>query len=111
MSETGKADGENGHSRGSDLASLTQPENIPAFKRDEHLWFDDGNVILVAEGLGFRVYRGILGRHSEVFRDMFTLAQPPANDEREGCPIVELSDTASELMCLLGALFPDVGIR
>ncbi|KAI0783929.1 hypothetical protein BC629DRAFT_1518200 [Irpex lacteus] len=40
--------------------------------RHQHLWFEDGNVVLVAETTGFRVYRGLLARHSEIFHDMFS---------------------------------------
>ena len=71
------------------------------------LWYDDGTVILIAESTGFRVYRGLLSKHSQVFRDMFSLPQPTATieDTHEGCPVVRLvDDTAEEIAEVLGIL-------
>lgn len=70
------------------------------------IWFEDGNVILEAEGIQFKVHRGILSESSSVFKDMFTLPQPPSMDEEliDGCPIVHLSDTAEEVTYMLEAL-------
>ncbi|TFY53344.1 hypothetical protein EVJ58_g9505 [Rhodofomes roseus] len=62
-------------------------------KHDEQLWYPDGNIILVAKGVGFRVYRGLLADRSEVFRDLFSVPQPPDDETVDGCPIVHLSDT------------------
>ena len=74
------------------------------------MWFEDGNVILVAQGIGFRVYKGALGRASEVFGDMFTLAKPSDPNTVEGCPVVELSDKAEDFLYLLDAVFA-IGTR
>ncbi|KAI0091090.1 hypothetical protein BDY19DRAFT_933662 [Irpex rosettiformis] len=79
------------------------------FQKHFDLWFEDGNVVLVAENTGFRVYRGILARDSEVFRDMFLLPQPsslPVEDTYEGCPLVRLADdNADEVAKALTILF------
>lgn len=71
------------------LADLTKSPN---------LWLEDGNVILVAENTGFRLYRGLLAKHSEVFRDMFQIPQPEAAAENtfEGCPVIHLADDGAE---------------
>jgi hypothetical protein len=59
-------------------------------------WFDDGNLI----------YRGLLCESSTVFKDMFGLPQlVPGCDLVEGCPVVSLSDTASDLQHVLMALY------
>ncbi|KAI6148828.1 hypothetical protein BKA82DRAFT_996951 [Pisolithus tinctorius] len=76
----------------------------------EHLnpWFDDGNVILVAEGKCFKVYQGMLSVHSPIFRDMLSCPQPVGQEEMdgEGCPVVHLRhDSASEVQQVLRALF------
>ncbi|KAH9835441.1 uncharacterized protein C8Q71DRAFT_765898 [Rhodofomes roseus] len=48
-----------------ELVDLTATEIRP----DNSLWFPDGNVtIIAADSVGFRVYGGLLARHSEVFR-------------------------------------------
>ena len=77
------------------------------FTKHSELWFDDGNVVLVAEDTGFRVYRGLLARYSEIFRDMFRLPQPEttAAETYEGCPIVRMAeDGAEEWERVLGVL-------
>lgn len=43
----------------------------------------------------------MVARHSDVFRDMFSIPQPPAgtyasDDEIEGCPIVHIPDESPE---------------
>ena len=50
-------------------------EDIPLEKRGDP-WFADGNIILVPEGNPvplFKVHRGVLSRHSEVFQSMFNI--------------------------------------
>ena len=49
---------------------------LEGINRHPDLWYGDGTVILIAESTGFRVYQGLLAKHSEVFRDMFSLPQP-----------------------------------
>ena len=72
------------------------------------IWYEDGNVILQAENIQFRVHRGILAQCSTVFRDMFSFPQPPSSDVEmvEGCAVVHLSDTAEEVGYILKALCP-----
>ncbi|KAI0705966.1 hypothetical protein C8T65DRAFT_740693 [Cerioporus squamosus] len=45
-------------------------------RKDEEFWMDDGTIILIARGVGFRVYWGVLSSHSPVFAEMFSLPQP-----------------------------------
>ncbi|TFK75062.1 hypothetical protein BDN72DRAFT_832773 [Pluteus cervinus] len=49
-------------------------------KLDRHpdLWFNDGSVICRAGDTLFRVHMSQLARHSECFRDMFSMPQPRA---------------------------------
>ncbi|KZP11459.1 hypothetical protein FIBSPDRAFT_756717 [Athelia psychrophila] len=68
-------------------------------------WLKDGNVILQAENMQFKVYRGILSLNSTVFSDMFSTPQPPSGQELiEGCPIVHLSDTSADVTIMLEAI-------
>ncbi|TFY64355.1 hypothetical protein EVJ58_g2680 [Rhodofomes roseus] len=64
----------------------TRPE--ASFTKDEKYW----------------VYRGLLAEQSEVFRDLFTVPQPPEAQSTEECPMVHLSDTAQELRALLSVM-------
>lgn len=83
-------------------------------RRDEKLWHEDGNIVLVARNVEFRVYRGVLSKHSSVFADMFSLPQPSsprtatttAVDPVEQCPEVVLGDSPEDLRYVLRALLP-----
>ena len=74
-------------------------------KRDTEVWFDDGNIVVVADETAFKVHRGVLSLHSEVFRDMFLIPPPEDDEALEGCPIVHVSDSASDIRQLLSVLY------
>lgn len=81
---------------------------LESITKHPDLWFEDGNVVLIAENTGFRVYRGLLAKHSDIFRDMFSIPQPhsEAEDVLEGCPVVRLADDrAEDVATILGILF------
>ena len=81
--------------------------SLNGVKKHPHLWFDDGNVILIAEGTGFCVYRGVLARQSEVFRDTVEIPHPTAvgGDEMD-IPVACLDDdNAEEVAIMLRVLF------
>ncbi|PSR72331.1 hypothetical protein PHLCEN_2v11779 [Hermanssonia centrifuga] len=88
-------------------AKENEAEPVP----HEGLWFEDGNIILIAEETAFRVHRGVLSLHSEVFRNMFLVPQP--SDVVEGgstmlglgCPFVRLHDTPEDLAMFLSILY------
>ena len=73
--------------------------------RDTHFWFEDGNVVLVAQDTGFKVYKGLLAAQSPVFGDVFGSASH-AEEEFDGCPVVRLSDSPDDLRVLLPFLLP-----
>lgn len=85
---------------------------IPADKRGEP-WFDDGNVIVLTEDtasdvtVAFKVHRGMLARHSEVFQSMFELPAPITEDVEvaDGCQVVRMYDRPTELSALIRALY------
>lgn len=70
-------------------------------------WLEDGNVILVAENMGFRVHRTILSMHSAFFRDMFSLPQPQTpGGFIEGCPDVRMvGDTPEDIALMLRVMY------
>ncbi|KAI0640936.1 hypothetical protein C8Q79DRAFT_920658 [Trametes meyenii] len=81
----------------------------PLFK-DPEFWFEDGSIVLVAQGgTAFRVYKRILAEHSPFFRDMFQIPQPACMAKVDGCPSVALTDPAQQLRHLLRVLFPTNG--
>ncbi|KAJ7066645.1 hypothetical protein C8F01DRAFT_1020166 [Mycena amicta] len=80
------------------------------------LWLEDGSVIMQAESTLFRVHISQLSRHSVLFRDVFTLPQPPRQqapstssdavlEECESCPVVFLHDKAEDVANFLAALY------
>ncbi|KAJ7125131.1 hypothetical protein C8R44DRAFT_914756, partial [Mycena epipterygia] len=69
------------------------------------IWYKDGSVVLQAQGTQFRVHWGVLSQHSSFFREMEDLPQPPEQDSVEGCPVVELSDSAADVEHLLRTLY------
>ena len=79
-------------------------------KEDEEFWFDDGSVILVARGVKFRVYEGLLAGLSPVFKAMF-VERRALRKVRMGevlalsCLVVHVSDTPEDLRYLLRVCF------
>lgn len=72
------------------------------------IWYEDGSVVLQAEETQFRVHTSRLSAKSTVFKDMFDIAQSPANTESHayGCPLVHLpDDTADDWALLLDVLY------
>ncbi|KAJ7620602.1 hypothetical protein DFH06DRAFT_1285706 [Mycena polygramma] len=69
------------------------------------IWHDDGSVVLQAESTQFRIHWGVLSLHSAFFRDMRALPQPVDQPSIEGCPVIELHDSAGDLKHLLHALY------
>lgn len=78
---------------------------LSAESKQSDFWFEDGSVILLAGSVAFKVHRGQLARHSEVFRDLLSLPQPIDEASFEGCPLVELHDSPTDLWYLLRALY------
>lgn len=78
--------------------------NNAHFMRSD-IWFEDGNVILIAKNITFKVHRGQLARHSDIFYDLFSIPQPTDQPIFEGCSMVELHDSPSDLTYLLRALY------
>ncbi|EJF58693.1 hypothetical protein DICSQDRAFT_35215, partial [Dichomitus squalens LYAD-421 SS1] len=71
---------------------------------DNHLWFDDGNLILVAGNVEFCIYMGPLINSSPVFRDMLSLPQPTSDGESYACPVVQVPDHPNDIRCILQSL-------
>lgn len=77
-----------------------------AFERDANHYFSDGNICLAVENTVFKLHRGILCRHSEVFSSMFAFPPPEAGQEAyEGCPVVRLVDALDDFRPLVQILY------
>ncbi|RPD65581.1 hypothetical protein L227DRAFT_468433, partial [Lentinus tigrinus ALCF2SS1-6] len=68
------------------------------------LWLDDGNIVLIANNVAFRVYQGILKDCSDVFRKR--LKSMDQSDERfEDCPVISIEGDPADLRHLFLVLF------
>lgn len=88
--------------RTNSLSSNAWPSNT---RPSKEVWYEDGNVVLTAEDVAFKVHRSILCRSSDVFRDMFEVAQPSPSNPIDGLPTVHLSDTPEELALFLKLVY------
>ena len=75
--------------------------------KHDTLWFEDGNIVLVAGNVAFKVHRSILSRQSAVFEDLFGIPQPDLAEVEtmDGSPVVRLHDSALELTVFIEALY------
>ncbi|KAI0640934.1 hypothetical protein C8Q79DRAFT_920679 [Trametes meyenii] len=99
---------------GSSTAAAPLKQESIADLRDPKFWFEDGNIILIARTVSFRVYKGLLAEHSAVFRSMFHIAQgtQAASEQADGCPVVPLDDSPGDLRHLFRIIFPlNSGVR
>ncbi|KAI0085765.1 hypothetical protein BDY19DRAFT_1075826 [Irpex rosettiformis] len=73
------------------------------------VWYSDGSVVLVAENTAFRVHTSILAQNCEIFRDMDAIPKPEVVDDSEevyeGCPVIRLHDSATDLEHFLKAIY------
>lgn len=88
------------------MAESADESSPPVQPMRSSIWYDDGNVILQAETVQFKVHKSILAQSSSVFSDMLSFPQPPTTETEmiESCPVVRLSDSAEDVEYVLQAL-------
>ncbi|KAM5544912.1 hypothetical protein V8D89_001810 [Ganoderma adspersum] len=81
----------------SESSREAEPEE---FKRDATVWYEDGNIVLVAGSTAFKLYKGVLASVSPVFKDMFALANPGDDSQTpstiDGCPVIRVTDSPGD---------------
>ena len=80
-------------------------ELLPGHLVRSDFWFRDGNIVIIAGSAAFKVHRGQLERHSEIFSDLFSIPQPMEQDLIDGCSYVELTDSPSDVFYFFSALY------
>ncbi|KAI0342599.1 hypothetical protein BDW22DRAFT_1357039 [Trametopsis cervina] len=85
--------------------ALDSTSRFLGMEKHKAWYLADGNIILLAENMLFRGYRGLLAMHSPLFRDMFSMPQPGDAETFEGCPVVRLQDSAFHIEWLFSALY------
>ncbi|KAF8524484.1 hypothetical protein JB92DRAFT_2784650 [Gautieria morchelliformis] len=73
--------------------------------RSEKLYMTDGNIVVAAEAVAFRVHMSLLTRNSETFAGMLCSLRVTDAETYDGCYVVRLSDTAEDVFALLSALY------
>ncbi|KZT11166.1 uncharacterized protein LAESUDRAFT_642561 [Laetiporus sulphureus 93-53] len=78
-----------------------------SLKHHDEYWFAEGNIILAAGDVGFRVHSGVIvhGSGSPVFKDLFEYAQATPEESIDGCAVIEVTDDPEELADLLSVLY------
>lgn len=87
-------------------------------KQDDEFWFEDGNIVLIARDIEFCVFKGILAKHSPLFRDMFSLPPPsrPLGSLQshaavaDTCSTVHLSDSPEDFGHILRVCMPETNL-
>ncbi|KAH9916584.1 uncharacterized protein BXZ73DRAFT_81033 [Epithele typhae] len=72
--------------------------------KNDEFWYEDGSITLVAEGVEFRVYKGVLANASPIFKDMFTLPEIPSSPDATNT--VVLQDSADDVRRMLRLVLP-----
>jgi hypothetical protein len=86
-------------------AAKPSDEAQPPIQEHSTTSFEDGNLVIVAETMAFRVHRGVLSRKSALFKDLLSLPQPDSEERWEGLPVVRLLDSAEDVTMLLDAIY------
>jgi hypothetical protein len=75
------------------------------FKHPE-LWLTDGNIVLAAGNMCFKVHRSQLARFCTVFEDMFGAPSGgPEEETMEDCVVVRMPDDVADLTSFLEAIY------
>ncbi|KAI0750321.1 hypothetical protein C8Q80DRAFT_684276 [Daedaleopsis nitida] len=99
-----------------DADAIVGPGNATAvaeIQRDSDVWFDDGNIVVVAHNTAFRCHKTVLSRHSVVFMDLFAVPQPASASTGslgpvamlDDCPAVHVSGPSYDFRELLLAIY------
>lgn len=67
------------------------------------LWYEDGNVILAAQAVAFRVHISVLSRQSAALKELVT--SDNHSETRDDCPVVRVPDSALDWANLLSVLY------
>ena len=84
--------------------SSPEPLDIPTTK-DATFWFGDGNVVLIACDVEFRVYQGLLAAYPPVFKELLDeeARRTPAPPQLGACITIRVEDSPEDLRYILSA--------
>jgi len=97
----------------SDSTTTSTPNSDPPAIKDAGAPFDNSHAdvfLRSSDNVDFRVFKVLLSIASSVFRDMFTLPQPPGGTNgdgtKDGLPIVQMAEGSKTLQALLTMCYP-----
>ncbi|KAG8918200.1 hypothetical protein FRC01_001997, partial [Tulasnella sp. 417] len=120
MASSSRAKSPSPRNDASSVASSGTTKGTDLIRHPIH-YYADGSFIFIVENYIFRVYRDLLARRSEVFRDLFDAPQVgdecSNTEERkgkldrqvkiDGVPAVRLEDKAEDFAALLNIIMPN----
>ena len=97
--------------------STVTDQNSEPFETDSEFWFEDGNIIVIAQNTAFRFHKIFVSQLSSAVPDIFSTPQPSdspvpdggADKTCDGCPIVCVSDTSYDFRELLRVVYDCTG--
>ncbi|KAF5310290.1 hypothetical protein D9619_010137 [Psilocybe cf. subviscida] len=97
--------------KGRQLSPEAQQDSL----RSAKFWFNDGDIILQAEGgTRYRVHQSLLSMNSAFFRDMFDTigsSGPLEEEEMDGCALVKMQDPAKDWDTVLGTIYTPLKVH
>lgn len=105
--------------KGASQASQTAQAEVRLEEREkgEEFWYDDGNIVVVARDVGYRIYKGLLADCSPVLKNMFSTPQTHAASSsaadltHDVCPVVHVSDSPEDFRYILRFYMPRTDSR
>ncbi|GJF00083.1 hypothetical protein PsYK624_163620 [Phanerochaete sordida] len=100
-------------SRRTSLRRAQQRALTPIPAAHPELWWSDGNVVVAAVDLSFRVHASILRRHSSIFAELLDKAPDAVGEVHEAfdeCQILRVQDKGADLAEMFSVLY-DGGSR
>lgn len=88
--------------------SLDVPEKMETthdMHRVSDLWFEDGGLIIQADQSLFKIFKGMLAARSSVFKSSFDDASATTKSYLDGCDLLRVPDSASDMTYFLKAIF------
>ena len=78
--------------------------SLPTRHRD--LWFEDGDVVVKADALLFRLHRGVLSMHCEHFRSVLSVSSPLKLEQYDDLALIVLQEAqAMDAVHFLKAMY------
>ncbi|GJE89896.1 hypothetical protein PsYK624_060080 [Phanerochaete sordida] len=78
------------------------PSGVELGERSDEFWFEDGSVIMVAQGMSFRVHKSVLALRSDVFK---RLLDDAGLEQLDGCAVLRVEDRGDNLCDLLHVVY------